>query len=367
MRPVLGREVAEHGHREDGHPRRLVPDTGARRRGDGVAEDEAGDDPDHTPKHELPDEIPRRTGEGEATGLGNAYQGQGEHRARDVVEGRFGYHRLGDFGPELEAVEEGDEDGGVRRRQDGSDEQGHGEGHPEHGPDHKRDDHGRYKHAGQDEKAEADGGTGDHTQGDAGSAVKQDEGHPDVEEELGPNPVEGIGDDPEHRRPDQGSRRDEHHHLGNLYERRYELGDEPGPEYEAEVAKDKLYFHPLPDQGYELFRQRSPAQVLHAVPAHDLLAPPPILLRQPQIVGERLCQFFLEVVHADAQVEGQALAHDPASLREARVVCDEGHDAARRELCGHQPEGLREDGRHRSRISRRKEPGEIPVVDGSRE
>ena len=50
--------------------------------------------------------------------------------------------------------------------------------------------------------------------------------------------VEGIGDDPEHRRPDQGPRRDEHDHLGNPYERRYELGEEPGPEYEAEVAQD---------------------------------------------------------------------------------------------------------------------------------
>ena len=48
---------------------------------------------------------------------------------------------------------------------------------------------------GRTSKAEADGRTGDHAQGDAGSAVEQDEGHPDVEEELGPDPVEGILDD----------------------------------------------------------------------------------------------------------------------------------------------------------------------------
>jgi hypothetical protein len=79
--------------------------------------------------------------------------------------------------------------------------------------------------------------------------VEQYEGHPDIEEKLGPDTVEGIGDYPEHRRPDQGPRRDEHDHLGNLYERRYELGDEPGSEYEAEISEDVLYFHSLPDQG----------------------------------------------------------------------------------------------------------------------
>ena len=147
------------------------------------------------------------------------------------------------------------------------------------------DDHGRYEHAGQDEKAEADGGTGDHAQGDAGSAVEQDEGHPNVEEELGPDPVQWVFDNAEDGRSDQGPGRDDHDHLGEPYGRRYELGEEPGPEYEAEVAQDVLYFQPLPDQGYELLRQGSPAQVLHAVSAHDLLAPPPLLFRQLQIVG----------------------------------------------------------------------------------
>src|ERR687889_464268 len=106
--------------------------------------------------------------------------------------------------------------------------------------------------------------------------MEQDEGHPDVEEELGRNAVQRVHAGTEEGRPDGAPRRDEHDHLGNLYERRYELGDEPGPEYEAEVPENLLYLHPLLDQGYELLRQRPPAEVLHAVPAHALLATPPL-------------------------------------------------------------------------------------------
>ena len=120
-----------------------------------------------------------------SAGLDDPDEGQGEHRAGDVVEGGLGDDRLGHFGPELQAVEEGDEDRGVRRCQHGSYEQGHGEGDSEHGRDHERDDYGRDEHAGQDEQPEADGGTGDHAQRDAGAAVEQDERDPDVEQELG--------------------------------------------------------------------------------------------------------------------------------------------------------------------------------------
>src|SRR5215218_9390838 len=60
----------------------------------------------------------------------------------------------------------------------------------------------------------------------------------------------------------------------------------PAVSNEAEVAEDMLnLLHPLTDQGHELLRQRPPTQVLHAIPAHDLLAPPPLLLRQLQVVA----------------------------------------------------------------------------------
>jgi hypothetical protein len=100
------------------------------------------------------------------------------------------------------------------------------------------------------------------------------------------HPVERIGDEPEHRRPDKGARRDQHYHLGDPYDRRYELRDQPSTQYEAEVAEDVLYLlHPLADQGYQLLRQRPPTQVLHAILPHDFLAPPPLLLRQLQVVA----------------------------------------------------------------------------------
>jgi hypothetical protein len=44
----------------------------------------------------------------------------------------------------------------------------------------------------------------------------------------------------EHRRPDKGARRDQHYHLGEPYDRRYELRDQPSTQYEAEVAEDVL-------------------------------------------------------------------------------------------------------------------------------
>jgi hypothetical protein len=108
----------------------------------------------------------------------------------------------------------GDEDGGVCRGQDRSDEQGHRERDAEHGGDHKRDDEGCQEYARQDEQAETYGGTRDHTQRDAGAAVEQDEGDPYVEQELGAHPAERVGDEPEHRRSDEGARRDQHYHLG---------------------------------------------------------------------------------------------------------------------------------------------------------
>jgi hypothetical protein len=67
---------------------------------------------------------------------------------------------------------------------------------------------------------------------------------PMLKRSWAPTPIQGVLDDPEHGRPDQSPRRDEHDHLGNLYERRYELGEESGSEYEAEIPEDELYFHP---------------------------------------------------------------------------------------------------------------------------
>jgi hypothetical protein len=76
--------------------------------------------------------------------------------------------------------------------------------------------------------------------------VEQDEGHPYVEQELGAHPVQGVRDESEHGRPDKGARRDQHDHLGEPCDGRYELRDQPGAQYEAEVAEDVLYLlHPL--------------------------------------------------------------------------------------------------------------------------
>jgi hypothetical protein len=105
--------------------------------------------------------------------------------------------------------------------------------------------------------------------------VEQDHGHPYIEQELGAHPAERIGDEPEHRWPYKGARRS-----------RYELRDQASTQYEAKVTEDLLYLlHTLVDQGYELLGQRAPTQMLHAIPAHDLLAPPPILLGQAQVVA----------------------------------------------------------------------------------
>jgi hypothetical protein len=99
---------------------------------------------------------------------------RGKHRASNVVEGRLRDNRLGDFGAEFQAVEQGDEDSRVCRGQDCPNEQGNGKSDAEHGGDHERDDNGCQEYAGQDEQAQAYGGLGDHTQLDAGAAVEQD-------------------------------------------------------------------------------------------------------------------------------------------------------------------------------------------------
>jgi hypothetical protein len=84
---------------------------------------------------------------------------------------------------------------------------------------------------------------------------------------------------------ERGPRPTSDDHLGKPYNRRYELRDQPGAQYEAEVAEDVLYLlHALADQSYELLRQSSPAQVIYAVSAHDFLAPPPLFLGQLQVI-----------------------------------------------------------------------------------
>src|SRR5215207_6975995 len=359
----FGREVSERDDGEDGHPRRLVPYAGPRCRGDSVAENRPGNDADQGPQHEFFGELQRGTREGEPAGLHGADQCQGKYCARNVVEGRLGDYRLGHFGAKFQPVEQGDEDSRVCRGQYRSYEQGHREADAEHGGDHQRDDEGCQEYAGQDEQAEAYGGRGDNLQRDAGAAVEKDEGHPYVEQELGAHPAERIRDEPEHRRPDKGTRRNQHDHLGELYDRRYELRDQPRTQYEAEVAEDMLYVHPLADQDYELLRQRPPTQVLHAVPAHDLLAPPPLLLRQLQVIVERLCEVLLEAIHADAEVERQVAAHDLAGLPETRVVRHERDYAARGELRGHEPEGLGKDGGDRRSVRGGKHLRQVAMIE----
>jgi hypothetical protein len=84
--------------------------------------------------------------------------GQGQHRGSDVVERRLGDDRLGHLGTEFQAVEQGDEDGGVCSGQDRSNEQGYRKSDAEGGGDHQRYDEGCQQYAWQDEQAEAHGG-----------------------------------------------------------------------------------------------------------------------------------------------------------------------------------------------------------------
>ncbi len=104
--------------------------------------------------------------------------------------------------------------------------------------------------------------------------MKEDQGHPQVEQQLRPDPVERVGDEPQHRRPDDRAGGDKQDHLGYPRNRREKLGDQAGAQDEAEVAKYLLYLHGLPfsDEPHEPLRQRPPAKALHAVAAHDLPA-----------------------------------------------------------------------------------------------
>ena len=103
----LGREVGESDDGEDGYPWRLVPNASPRRGGDGVAENRPSNDTDQGSKRKLLRELQSRTRERESTGLHNADERQGQHRASNVVEGRLGDDRLGHFGAQFQAVEQG--------------------------------------------------------------------------------------------------------------------------------------------------------------------------------------------------------------------------------------------------------------------
>src|SRR5215217_4986035 len=109
-----------------------------------------GDDTDQGSERKLLGELQSRTREREPAGLHNADERQGQYCARNIVEGRLGDDSLGYFGAEFQAVEQGDEDGGVCRGQDRSDEQGHRERDAEQERDYKRDDDGREQYTGED-------------------------------------------------------------------------------------------------------------------------------------------------------------------------------------------------------------------------
>ncbi len=83
-------------------------------------------------------------------------QGQGQNRARHVVEGRLGDHRLGDLRPQAKPLEEGDEDGRVGGGEHRADHESHEQADPEDGGDDQGEDERRYKDAWQHEHPEAE-------------------------------------------------------------------------------------------------------------------------------------------------------------------------------------------------------------------
>ena len=79
----------------------------------------------------------------------------------------------------------------------------------------------------------------------------------------------------------------EQYRLGEPRNRREKLGDEARAKDEAEVPVYLLYPHGLLflfDKPYEALRQSSPAEALHAVAAHGLLAPLPLFSRRREVL-----------------------------------------------------------------------------------
>ena len=72
--------------------------------------------------------------------------------------------------------------------------------------------------------------------------MEEDHGHPDREDELRANAVQGVLDDAERRRPDQSAHGHQHDHLRYPQERREELRDQSSAQYESEVEEDVFYF-----------------------------------------------------------------------------------------------------------------------------
>ncbi len=123
-----------------------------------------------------------------------------------------------------------------------ADQERHKQAHPEDRGDDKGDNKGGYKDARQDEHPEADRRLRDHPQRDAHPAVKEDHGHPEREDELGSHPVEWVGGDSQHRGAYERASCHEHYHLGYPQERRDELREQTGAEYDAEVEENVSYF-----------------------------------------------------------------------------------------------------------------------------
>ena len=210
----LGREVSESDDGEDGHPRRLVPDAGPRRRGDGVAENSPGNDADQGPEHKFFGELQSRTGERESAGLHNAYERQGQHRPTSLKVTRRSV--WDHFGAEFQAVEQGDEDGGILADRTAPTSRATGKATPK---------------AGETTSAtmRAVRSTPGKTSRPRPTAVleitcsempvppwNKMRATPMLNRSWAPTPFRGVRDESEHRRPDKGARRDQHDHLGAL-------------------------------------------------------------------------------------------------------------------------------------------------------
>ena len=228
------------GHRDDGEHRDgrgLAPDPRAAAR-DGRRQHDAGEHAARAAQGQLTEEVAGRSGQRVLPREQRPGDGQRQHRAGRVVEGRLGHHRLSHLRPQPRPDEERNEDGRIGGGEHRADEQALLEGQAEDERRRGAGDDGGDDDAEHGEQAEAQPDLAQDLQRQVQPAVEEDRRDAEGEHELGAERVQRDVEHVQRRGPQERPDAQQEHDLGDAQQRGQQAGQEAGHEQQAQRQDD---------------------------------------------------------------------------------------------------------------------------------
>jgi hypothetical protein len=235
-------EVAARHDEQDGDRGRLPPDPRSPLR-DRERQDDAEEDPEARGDPEVEDELAERLGQGAVPLEDERCDGEREHRAGGVVQGRLGHDRLRDLRPQAHPLEERDENRRVGRREHCPDQEAGLDWDVERECRRRARDERGDEHARDGEQPEADGDRAQDGERQPEPAVEEDHGDAEGQEDLDGDRLEGQVERASDVGAEQGPRADEHDHAWDAQNAGQELRPEARRQEEGEDLDDVARGH----------------------------------------------------------------------------------------------------------------------------